>query len=1104
VPHSRLLIIATLSGAWALALEVLWVRGLVLQTGGPLSSFTITLTSVMAGMAGGSLLGGRIAARPSPPLRALGWMQLGIAAFTLLSAWIRDTGGVTRGALRLLEAGPDSALYMPVIVAVAGLGSLAASLGIGAALPILSATAPPPASRAAGLLAAASALGGAAGAVLCGFLLLPLAGLTGSLHLAACAAALSGLLCLMPRTSALWQHSTAARSPAGKPAARMPARPQPGGSPITALAATGLALTALQITWSRVAALSWGSTIQSGSLLLAAVILGLAAGNAAGSRRARSAVSPVHALALLTTLAAMTLALSDPILGRLPLIAARLDIWMSARDAGVTGSLIAQFLVFAALVSIPTFLLGSAFPLGVTALARGGDAGARPVAAAAGASAAGNLLGAPLAFAALASGAGSRGVLRGTSILLALAAVGCAPRGGRRVVLGGLLAVSLLAALPGPGGWLSWDPAVMSSGPYMYASLYGAAIRTGGSLEEALRERGDVILTREGPQALVTVRALPGGVLSLQVNGKTDASTGGDMKVQTLMSHLPLTMMQAAGRSADDVLVVGLGSGVSLAGALAHPIRSATVVELLAEVVQASAPFDEASRGALRDPRVRLLVGDARARLLFEERAYDAIVSQPSNPWVAGQAVLFTREFFELARRRLRPGGVMCQWLQSYGLLPEDFKSVVATFGSVFPHVTLWEESVTGGDYLLLGSDQQLDLDPAMLAAAISRPAVRSDLERIEIDGAARLLAHFVSGADALRSWMDRGAVTLQTEDRLQLEFTAPAALRRETPGLVLAELERVRRDPAELLRADAMESSGMLAELARIRREGARERRWAEGLGLLSASRPPDFRLLLASSYLRGGMRQQAISVLRDMRSSGDLGRLARLLLAHLAMSDGDPRGAIRELEATARLDPHDAAARVYLARAAWAAGDLAAALAANGAALTIDAAHAEAHSDRCGLLLAAGDLAGAEAACREAVDRDPRLAEAHANLGLIHARRWRVQEAEASYQRALERDPDLTDARFNLAALLERTGRSADALAALSPALAPRQAPDAATLRLGARTALSLGMIPQASSWLAESLRLEPDSAEGALLGKALIKMKNGIKNGVKKPAG
>ena len=125
---------------------------------------------------------------------------------------------------------------------------------------------------------------------------------------------------------------------------------------------------------------------------------------------------------------------------------------------------------------------------------------------------------------------------------------------------------------------------------------------------------------------------------------------------------------------------------MTVGAALTHPIERADVVEISPEVVKASDFFKVENRNALADPRTHLIIGDGRSHLALTDRKYDVIISEPSNPWIAGVSSLFTKEFFESARERLAPGGIICQWANAYNISEADLKSIIATFKSVFPY----------------------------------------------------------------------------------------------------------------------------------------------------------------------------------------------------------------------------------------------------------------------------------------------------------------------------------------------------------------------------------------------------------------------------------
>ncbi len=1081
-------LLAFSSGASALSLEVLWIRSLSVEVGSPLAAFTIVICSFLAGLSAGAAIFGRIADRTGNPAWAFASAQALVGAAALGSALMAAAGGLTRGILLALAPSPDQALFTVTRALVSGSTVFLPAILMGGTVPLLLKVpgAKDTFPRRCGILAGANAAGAALGSMACGFVLLPALGLSRSL-------AASALLCAATAGGA-WLLGLCSRgrkegAPVNRPAPRSPAGPPPGGGAITGrcrvlltLFATGLALTALEVVWTRLARLAFGSSVQAGSLVLTAVISGVALGNGIGARiagRTRVAASVLSTLACASALATLA---TEPLIGRLPLLAAGLDRWTGGSEAGQP--LLVQNALTTALTVLPCALIGAAFPVGFRALTDsrpGSGREGREAGAASSSVSAGNFLGAPLAYFGILGHAGTRACLLGAAAVLAAASLLSGTSAARRAA--GILALLVIGAVGLAG---TWDQAIMSSGPFVYGDLYAAVskISEEGSIARAVRSRGDVIFSSEGPHALVTVRRQGDGLLSLQVNGKTDASTGGDMKTQTLMAQLPLLV---GPRSAveGEALVIGLGSGVTAASALTHPVKAVSVIEISPEVVEAARFFEAANRGALADPRLKLIMGDARSRLLFSPERYDLVISQPSNPWIAGEAILFTREFFELARSRLKPGGMMCQWLQGYGLTSDDFRSVVATFGGVFSHVSLWEESTAGGDYLLLGSETPLELDPAEIVARMGRPPVAADLARIEVSDLADLLSHFV---------LDDGAVgrfardaQLQTEDRLELEFTAPRALRSENLGEILSSLEAVRADPS----GQAWSLSGgealLAAELARRAREAKREREWVAGLGLLSGG-AADLDLLQAIGYLRAGMKRHAFEAVSELALQRPADRLPHLLLAHLSMSAGRMEDAVRELEAAVALDAEEPSLRLFLSRALYASGDVPAALLHNIEASRLAPALAEPHSDRCAMLVTLGDLPSAEAACREAIDRDADLSQAHANLGVVHSRRARLEEAEAAYRTALDLDPSLLDARFNLASLLERRGRSREGLEVLVPGLSRVEALDGEALRLAARLAAGTGDTARALEFLEASLGVEPGNSEARALVKEL----------------
>src|SRR5690606_6901652 len=152
------------------------------------------------------------------------------------------------------------------------------------------------------------------------------------------------------------------------------------------------------------------------------------------------------------------------------------------------------------------------------------------------------------------------------------------------------------------------------------------------------------------------------------------------------LGHVPMLLHE----DPDDVLVIGLASGITLAAVAKHDAETLDCAEIAPSVVRACRMFDEANDHVLDDERVRILVAGGRNPLRFTERTYDVVVSEPSNPWIAGIGDLFTLEFFRIVRDRLNDGGVACIWVETYNIDEESLRSVARTFLEVFPGASLW------------------------------------------------------------------------------------------------------------------------------------------------------------------------------------------------------------------------------------------------------------------------------------------------------------------------------------------------------------------------------------------------------------------------------
>ncbi|TAK66800.1 MAG: hypothetical protein EPO24_01140 [Bacteroidetes bacterium] len=252
----------------------------------------------------------------------------------------------------------------------------------------------------------------------------------------------------------------------------------------------------------------------------------------------------------------------------------------------------------------------------------------------------------------------------------------------------------------------------------------------------------------------------------LLINGKADASSKGDMPTQVLLAQFP-SMLHPKPESA---LVIGLGSGATVGSILSHPVKHLDCVEISPEVVEAEQFFREVNHHPLEDPRTTLFVEDALAFLNLTKHNYDIIVSEPSNPWIAGIGNLYTIEFFELCKQHLRQDGMMVQWFHLYEMDDETLRLVFNTFQTVFPNVTVWQSFST--DVILIGSVEPIKPNFQAMKKKFELSRVNSDLANISITNLPALLSLQIVSKYSVAEYT--GYCDVNTEKLPYLEYWAP------------------------------------------------------------------------------------------------------------------------------------------------------------------------------------------------------------------------------------------------------------------------------------------------------------------------------------------
>ncbi|MGC1401437.1 MAG: fused MFS/spermidine synthase, partial [Thermodesulfobacteriota bacterium] len=322
----------------------------------------------------------------------------------------------------------------------------------------------------------------------------------------------------------------------------------------------------------------------------------------------------------------------------------------------------------------------------------------------------------------------------------------------------------------------AWKAPLMVSGVYIYAHSF-KNISHQQLMKMYEPENEPLLFYKEGHTCTISVhKSRRTGTVYMKSNGKVEASTKGDMPTQVLVAHLPMLLAPHL----DEVLVVGMGSGVTVGSVTPFPAKKITLVELEEAVIQGSHFFDQVNNQPLKDPRLTLRVADARNYLLVTSDQYDVIISEPSNPWMAGVANVFTQEFFRLGYHKLKPAGVFCQWLQLYKISPESFKTVLTTFHSVFPYIYVFQPQEK--DLVMVGFKQRPDLSLARIKERMDWRLVQQDLKRIGVVDLENLMSRFTMGPAEVAAVTRSGI--LNTDDNALIEFSTPKTLFVETEDL--------------------------------------------------------------------------------------------------------------------------------------------------------------------------------------------------------------------------------------------------------------------------------------------------------------------------------
>lgn len=746
-----------LSGATALAFQTLWVKQLTLVVGIEVLAVSIGVAAFFAGLAAGAAVLGAAVDRARRPLRWYASLEALVAVSGAGTTLLMPFAPAAFVSLQV-HAGPLAWLLPWLLVAIP-------AFFMGGTLPAATRWLRPAEQglgRDIGSLYAWNTAGAILGALLAPFALVPLLGVRG-------AGVAAALACLVTAAIAVALERGTGTGESGETSGEATRQGGDRASGVllglTLYACAGGIAMGYEVLWSQIVAPFTSTRGAAFAVVLAVYLAGLALGSAAWARVADRIADRWAAFGFLIALAGLLAILAFAVLGVwLPAGQDALGAWVARLSGSHALGMYARFLLAAIVIVLPaTVCLGAAFPAAVRLTGDAAAAG-RSVGRVAGWNMAGAIAGTLLVGFVLVPGFG----LAGTLFLLVV--LSCAV---------GALAVS---ASPGRNGW-----SIAVSMALLAASVLAATQLPRDKLGTLLAEvrGGNLDFYKEGAGGAVAVLAqqTPAGPFRrLYVSGVSNSGDSlASLRYMRLQALLPLLIHTGQPRSA---MVIALGTGITCGALLADPdLQRRVCVELLPEVVEAAERF-QGNFGVTRDDRVEIRLADGRQELLRNAESWDLITLEPPPPSAAGVVNLYSREFYELAKRRLAPGGMLAQWWPLPTQNLEDSRSLVRSFTDAFPYVSLWTTEVH--EMLLVGSTTPMTLDVATISERFARPGVGTALAAVGIASPAALLATWVTDRDGLMDFV--GSAPPVTDDRPRIEvapWLRPGEMARVLPAVV-------------------------------------------------------------------------------------------------------------------------------------------------------------------------------------------------------------------------------------------------------------------------------------------------------------------------------
>ncbi len=762
------------SGFSSLIYEVVWMRRMSLFFGSDVYSAALTLSAFMGGLTIGSALAARYVDRLKNSLIWYGFLEISIGLYALFFPdFLNMFSGEYRRIYRsFFEAAPWR--YNSFRVLVAAVTLLIPTTLMGATLPLVVKRfgRQGEVGKYSGFFYSVNTFGALAGVLGVGFIFLPSLGVKTTTLLACVTNLLIGSIALLFGIVLRDEHNPLVASSegnlSGEPALELGYENRFERAGMIGIGLSGMAALALEVVWMRILTQSFSGAVYSFSIMLSCFLFGIYYGSKQVAHVIDRQSEPIRWFAFLELIIGVSVAVLGILTYFVPRLFSNLLWLLTAALKGKFGfaCTVAQFFVSALLIAVPTIFLGATFPVAVKICTPTVKSIGRGTAKVYAANTAGAILGALVGGLVLIPTFGSR------VSLLMIAAM--------------FLATGLFLLHKADGrGWKNLgQPQVVTLVVVFAVSVISVLLlpkRIVVNFSFAGNEKAQVLYHGEGVAHNVDIVKTDNNVVIMMVNGTIEADTTYSQRRHFILkAYLPLLLHPKP----REVAVVGLGLGITLSAINRYPnIDQVQVIELSPEMVKAQRYLQDVSGGVLHSPKIKLRIDDGRNFLAMSDQQFDMITADPIHPRVSGVGYLYTREYYEALKQRLRPGGVVCQWMPMYRISKKSFDVAFRTFVSVFPNASFW---YVRGHGLFVATQDDFSIDFKDLEQRLQDPVVKADLASIHIQGPAEFLSYMLMGPDQIRAYLKNTPENVtNTDDNAYLEYHTPFEFLESTKAII-------------------------------------------------------------------------------------------------------------------------------------------------------------------------------------------------------------------------------------------------------------------------------------------------------------------------------